>query len=77
MMHEVVKSRIEDKHFGIPIHKRDYPSCYQYNVLIMLAKRLLREEKEKTNILSIKSHLEKKLIKRILNSEKRELDLIC
>ena len=52
MPYKVVKNKIEntsveEKHFGIPIHKRDYPSCYQYNVLIMLAKRLIKEESEK------------------------------
>lgn len=36
----------ESKYFNVRIKKKDYPSCYQYNVLVMLAKRLLREEQE-------------------------------
>ena len=34
----------EETYFNIPIYKKNYPSCYQYNVLIMLAKRLLNDE---------------------------------
>ncbi len=37
---------IEGNHFGIPIHRKNAPSCYQYNVLIMLAKRLIKEEEK-------------------------------
>ena len=55
------KDSIEGKHFDIPIHKRDYPSCYQYNVTIMLAKRLIKEDN--------RFHLDKKLLKRIFISE--------
>ncbi|OGI20121.1 MAG: hypothetical protein A3B68_00815 [Candidatus Melainabacteria bacterium RIFCSPHIGHO2_02_FULL_34_12] len=37
-------NNIEEDYFNIKIMKKEYPSCYQYNVLIMLAKRLLEEE---------------------------------
>lgn len=33
--------------YNIQNQKKVYPSCYQYNVLIMLAKRLIKEEQEK------------------------------
>ena len=55
---------IEGKHFGVPIYKREYPSCYQYNVLIMLAKRLIKEENNFVNRL----HLDRKFAERIFNS---------
>ena len=37
----------KDRHFGIPIKNRNYPSCYRYNVVIMLAKKLIKEDTEK------------------------------
>lgn len=36
-----------ERYFNIPIKKKVYPSCYQYNVLVMLAKRLIQQEQEK------------------------------
>ncbi len=60
---------IEGKHFGVPIHKKDYPGCYQYNVLIMLAKRLLKEDEEKTNLFANRLYLDKKLLKKMFTSE--------
>ena len=53
---------IEGEHFGLPIHKKNYPSCYRYNVLVMLAKRLIREENNFANRLC----LDKQFVKRIL-----------
>ena len=86
MMHEIVKNKIdnsneeliytdtiEGKHFGVPIHKKNYPSCYQYNVLIMLAKRLIKEDADK---FANRLHLDKKFAEKIFNSEKQENDLI-
>ena len=74
MTYEVIKSKIEninieEKYFDIPIHKKDYPSCYQYNVLIMLAKRLIKEEKARNSIFSNRLHLDRKFVKRIFSSE--------
>jgi hypothetical protein len=60
---------IEGNHFGIPVHKRNAPSCYQYNVLIMLAKRLIKEDEQRTNIFTNRLHLDRKLTKRIFSSE--------
>lgn len=40
----------EECYFNIPIRKKVYPSCYQYNVLIMLAKRLIEKEENTINI---------------------------
>ena len=34
----------EDRYFNIKIQNKEYPSCYHYNVLVMLAKRLIKEE---------------------------------
>ena len=51
-----------DFHFGIPIKNKNYPSCYTYNVLVMLAKRLVKEEKLKSN----RHKLDQKLVKRII-----------
>ena len=58
---------IEGSHFGLPIHKKNYPSCYQYNVIIMLAKRLLKEE---ADMFANRLHLDRKLTERIISSEK-------
>ena len=60
---------IEGKHFGLPVHKRNYPSCYQYNVLIMLAKRLLKDEGKRADMFANRLHLDKKLAERIVSSE--------
>lgn len=45
----------EEKYFNVKVQKREYPSCYQYNVLIMLAKRLLNQKKEKINACHMKN----------------------
>ncbi len=60
---------IEGEHFGLPIYKKKYPSCYQYNVLIMLAKRLLNEDKEKACQFANRLHLDRAFAKRILSSK--------
>lgn len=39
-------SSSEEKYFNLRIKNKTYPSCYQYNVLVMLAKRLINEEKK-------------------------------
>ena len=38
-----------EKYFDIEIRKKKYPSCYQYNILVMLAKRLITETDKKCN----------------------------
>lgn len=71
MTNEIVKSQLLDtnqnKHFNLPVQERKYPSCYQYNVLIMLAKRLIKEEEmeDKTKSCPNRSFLERRLAKRI------------
>ena len=54
-----------DESFGIPIIKKYYPSCYRHNVLVMLAKRLIRVEKEKNDLCKNKCQLYQKLAKRV------------
>ena len=53
---------INGNHFGIPVRNKVYPSCYRYNIIIMLAKRLLKKELQTEN----KKELFKKLIERIM-----------
>ena len=60
---------IEEQHFGLPIQKKNYPSCYQYNVLIMLAKRLIKEEKQSADTFANRLHLDRKFANRIFNFE--------
>ena len=60
---------IEGSHFGVPIRKRNVPSCYQYNVLIMLAKRLLQKEKQNADKFANRLHLDRRFAERIFNSE--------
>ena len=60
---------IEGRYFGLPIYKKIYPSCYQYNVLIMLAKRLIKEE-ERACKFSNRFHPDNTLTKKIISSEK-------
>ncbi len=60
---------IEGEHFGLPVYKKNYPSCYQYNVLIMLAKRLIKEDERKVSLFANRLHLDRKFVKRIFSSE--------
>lgn len=48
-----VKEKSEEDYFNLKIRNKEYPSCYQYNVLIMLAKRLIEEEKSEKLIYRI------------------------
>lgn len=45
-----------EQYFGIKIRNKQYPSCYRYNILVMLAKRLLNEEKQMINPCKLKSN---------------------
>ena len=79
MVYEVVKSLPkneavsdletgEDKFFDVIIKNKHYPSCYQYNVLIMLAKRLISEEDRKEENYKVwrnRTVLDEKLIHQI------------
>lgn len=75
MENAVVKSReiingtthVDDRYFDIEIRNRKFPSCYRYNVLIMLAKRLIKEEENKVNILKNRRELELKLAQKIIS----------
>ena len=69
MTYQVIENKTPEvigEHFGLPVYKKTYPSCYRYNVLVMLAKRLIKEEKEADNRL----HLDRKIVKRIFSHEK-------
>ncbi|OGI10273.1 MAG: hypothetical protein A3I68_07740 [Candidatus Melainabacteria bacterium RIFCSPLOWO2_02_FULL_35_15] len=64
MPYQVIKNKVEninpeEKYFDIPVYKKKYPSCYQYNVLIMLAKRLIKQDANRM-------YLDKKFSERIL-----------
>ena len=74
MSHEVIKSHLymntdtsqiadnaEDKYFNIRVQHGNYPSCYQYNILIMLAKRLLKEDQEKINACKHRTGFDRKI----------------
>lgn len=50
------------------IQNRSYPSCYQYNVLIMLAKRLINESSEENIYCQNRFGFDKKLLKRITSA---------
>ncbi|MBI3590395.1 MAG: hypothetical protein HY094_03325 [Candidatus Melainabacteria bacterium] len=57
-----------DKYFNVKIQNKKYPSCYQYNVLIMLAKRLIKEEDEKIErqkALASRFLLDKKFVQKV------------
>ncbi len=61
----------EDKFFDVIIKNKHYPSCYQYNVLIMLAKRLINEENRKEEVSKAwrnRPTLDRKLVERIANA---------
>ena len=50
---------------------KNYPSCYHYNVIVMLAKRLVKEEQvreENLNHWINRRHLDKKLARRIIDA---------
>lgn len=36
-----------EKYFNIEVKQKEFPSCYTYNVLVMLAKRLVRNQEQK------------------------------
>ena len=57
------------EHFGLPVYRRNYPSCYQYNVTIMLAKRLLKQDKQNADKFANRLHLDRRFAERIFNSE--------
>ena len=76
MTYEIVKSEMahintHDKYFDIEVQNKKYPSCYQYNVLIMLAKRLIKKEEEKQELVSScknRWNLDKQLAEKIINA---------
>ena len=57
-----------EEYFDIKIQKKYYPSCYQYNVLIMLAKKLIKQEKENSTTCNDRVILDEKLASRIISS---------
>ena len=82
MSHMIVKSKADSKdssnreeselHFNVPIKKHNelYPSCYHYNILVMLAKRLVKEEQEKDKRINPcfnRWHLDKKFAQKVIN----------
>ncbi len=45
MSYQVIENKLnEERYFNVKIRNKEYPSCYHYNVLVMLAKRLIKEE---------------------------------
>ena len=53
----------EDNYFDVKVKNKSYPSCYQYNILIMLAKRLIKTEQENQNACKNKSYFHKRFTK--------------
>ena len=35
-----------EEYFNVKVQNKKYPSCYHYNILVMLAKRLVKEDQE-------------------------------
>ena len=73
MSHEVIKFQTdvnieEDKYFNIIVKNKKYPSCYHYNILIMLAKRLVEKDDEILNPCKYRSYFERRLNKNIVNA---------
>ena len=58
---------VENTYFNIKVQNKKYPSCYQYNLLIMLAKRLLKDETQRESNFTKKWCLDKKTNKEIVN----------
>ncbi len=60
---------VGEKYFNLQIKNKNYPSCYQYNVLIMLAKRLISEnqELETKDEYQYQEALTKKLVSKIID----------
>lgn len=73
MTFEVVKNQINDtnnheKYFNVDVQNKKYPSCYQYNILIMLAKRLIKREQETMiNACKNRAFLDRKLAEKIVS----------
>lgn len=64
-----VKSKpVSEKYFDLEIKNKQYPSCYQYNVLIMLAKRLINEDKKNHNNNLYDIELNKQIVEAIANA---------
>ena len=61
-------SEANDKYFNITLKKRSYPSCYHYNILIMLTKRLINKESERVNSCMQKVNIQKHFNKNIINA---------
>lgn len=66
--HDQKKHVKKDTHFDVEIVQKNYPSCYRYNVLIMLAKRLIKKQEEKEYICKNRWCLDKKLAARITSA---------
>ena len=53
------------EYFDIKIKNKKYPSCYRYNVLIMLAKRLIANDKQIEEL--NRQELNNKLVRKIID----------
>ena len=64
------EKEISKNQYKIGLQDKKYPSCYQYNVLIMLAKRLIKEDKEQEAVSQCVNrwHLDRKLARAIVNA---------
>ena len=58
----------EDTYFNLKVQNKRYPSCYQYNVLIMLAKRLINEDEQNQNACKNDWYLERRFAREIVNA---------
>lgn len=72
MPNEVIKIepklQAEDRYFNLKIKQKDYPSCYHYNVLVMLAKKLIKDEEKRKRLCKNRLDLDTKLAMRIISN---------
>ena len=67
MMNYAVANNETDTNYTLGLQDKRYPSSYQYNVLIMLAKRLIREQEAKESVIKNRMLLDQKLAMRIIS----------
>ncbi len=68
MSYQVIENKLnEERYFNVKIRNKEYPSCYHYNVLVMLAKRLIKEEEE-SNKAKVRLYWDKSMAKHIASA---------
>lgn len=57
----------QEEYFNLKVQNKKYPSCYHYNILVMLAKRLVKQDQNKVNVCQNRWRLNRKLVERIVD----------